>query len=76
MIVSECFKVTVIIEKLSPSWKNFKNYLKYKCKEMGVEDLIYPSLYNLIILVSFINIMYIDYLVYSSCCSYTNHSYK
>ena len=70
MILSESVKVTVIIEKLSSSWKNFKNYLKHKCKEMGVEDLIYPSLYNLIILVSFINIMYIDYLVYSSYCLY------
>jgi hypothetical protein len=29
-----------IIEKLSSYWKDFNNYLKYKCKEMGIEDLI------------------------------------
>ncbi|PHT42500.1 hypothetical protein CQW23_16525 [Capsicum baccatum] len=29
-----------IVEKLPPLWKEFKNYLKHKCKEMTVEDLI------------------------------------
>jgi hypothetical protein len=29
-----------IIKKLSPYWKNFKDYLKYKQKEMEVKDLI------------------------------------
>ncbi|CAL8993884.1 unnamed protein product, partial [Prunus brigantina] len=29
-----------VIEKLPPSWKDFKNYLKNKCKEMRLEDLI------------------------------------
>ncbi|PHT85937.1 hypothetical protein T459_08043 [Capsicum annuum] len=28
-----------IIEKLPPTWKDFKNYLKHKRKEMTVEDL-------------------------------------
>ena len=30
MIVSEAFQVVVIIEKLPPTWKDFKNYLKHK----------------------------------------------
>ncbi|GJX23327.1 hypothetical protein Tco_0227772 [Tanacetum coccineum] len=29
-----------IIEKLPPSWVEFKNYLKHKRKEMSVEDLV------------------------------------
>ena len=40
MSVSESFQVATIIEKLPPSWKDFKNYLKYKHKEMRLEDLI------------------------------------
>ena len=32
--------MATIIEKLSPSWKYFKNYFKHTRKEMGVEDLI------------------------------------
>jgi hypothetical protein len=32
--------MTTVIEKLTPSWKEFKNYLKHKRKEMRVEDLI------------------------------------
>ena len=31
---------TVIIEKMPSSWKDFKNYLKYKRKKMSIEDLI------------------------------------
>ena len=38
--VSESFQVATIIEKLPPSWKDFKNYLKHKRKEMRLEDLI------------------------------------
>ncbi|KAI3471415.1 hypothetical protein Pfo_030779 [Paulownia fortunei] len=38
--LSESFQVTAIIEKLPPLWKDFKNYLKHKWKEMGFEDLI------------------------------------
>ena len=36
----ESFQVVAIIEKLSPLWKEFKNYLKHKRKEMRLEDLI------------------------------------
>ena len=34
MTLSESFQVASIIEKLSPSWKDFKNYLKHKRKEI------------------------------------------
>ena len=40
MTISESFQVAAMIEKLPPSWKDFKNYLKHKRKEMGLEDLI------------------------------------
>ena len=40
MEISESFQVAAVIEKLPPSWKDFKNYLKHKRKEMGLEDLI------------------------------------
>ena len=40
LIVNDAFQVAAIIEKLPPLWKDFKNYLKHKCKEMTVEDLI------------------------------------
>ena len=40
MVLSESFQVAEIIEKLPPSWNEFKNYLKHKRKEMGLEDLI------------------------------------
>ncbi|GJU66239.1 hypothetical protein Tco_1252498 [Tanacetum coccineum] len=40
MILSETFQVAAIIEKLPPSWVEFKNYLKHKRKEMSVEDLV------------------------------------
>lgn len=40
IFLSESFQVTAIIEKLSSFWKNFKNYLKHKCNEMRIEDLI------------------------------------
>ncbi|PHT38031.1 hypothetical protein CQW23_21604 [Capsicum baccatum] len=33
-------KFFAIIEKLPPMWKDFKNHLKHKCKEMSFEDLI------------------------------------
>ena len=32
--------MAAIIEKLSPLWKEFKNYLKHKWKKMRLEDLI------------------------------------
>ncbi|GJV27831.1 hypothetical protein Tco_1384279 [Tanacetum coccineum] len=40
MTLSETFQVAAIIEKLPPSWVEFKNYLKHKRKEMTVEDLV------------------------------------
>ncbi|XP_073292427.1 uncharacterized protein [Primulina huaijiensis] len=40
MSLSESFQVAALIEKLPPLWKDFKNYLKYKRKEMGLEELI------------------------------------
>ncbi|KAL0336658.1 UNVERIFIED_CONTAM: hypothetical protein Sradi_4877700 [Sesamum radiatum] len=40
MKLSESFQVAAMIEKLPPLWKDFKNYLKHKRKEMGLEDLI------------------------------------
>ena len=40
MVLSEDFQVVTVIEKLPPGWKDFKNYLKHKQKEMSVEDLI------------------------------------
>ncbi|KAK4385744.1 hypothetical protein Sango_2698400 [Sesamum angolense] len=40
MKLRESFQVAAMIEKLPPQWKDFKNYLKHKWKEMGLEDLI------------------------------------
>ena len=40
LIVNDAFQVAAIIEKLPPLWKDFKNYMKHKRKEMTVEDLI------------------------------------
>ena len=40
MVLSESFQVAAIIEKLPPNWKDFKNYLKHKRKEMKLEELI------------------------------------
>ncbi|CAA0810925.1 Unknown protein, partial [Striga hermonthica] len=40
MSLSESFQVAAVIEKLPPGWKDFKNYLKHKRKEMSLEDLV------------------------------------
>ncbi|KAD7478287.1 hypothetical protein E3N88_01423 [Mikania micrantha] len=40
MTFSETFQVAIMIEKLPPSWVDFKDYLKRKRKEMTVEDLV------------------------------------
>ncbi|XP_075103692.1 uncharacterized protein LOC142178261 [Nicotiana tabacum] len=40
MIKNEEFQVATFIEKLPPMWKEFKNYLKHKRKEVKLEDLI------------------------------------
>ena len=42
MVVNEAFQVAAMIEKLPPSWNDFKNYLKHKRKEMKLEDLVIP----------------------------------
>ena len=40
MILTETFQVVIIVEKLPPAWRDFKNYLKYKRKELKLKDLI------------------------------------
>ncbi|XP_049394450.1 uncharacterized protein LOC125858663 [Solanum stenotomum] len=40
LVVNDTFQVDAIFEKLPQLWKDFKNYLKHKCKEMIVEDLM------------------------------------
>ena len=40
MSLSESFQVAALEEKLPPAWKDFKNYLKHKCKEMTMDELI------------------------------------
>ncbi|KAL0311575.1 UNVERIFIED_CONTAM: hypothetical protein Sangu_2452200 [Sesamum angustifolium] len=40
MKLSESFQVAAIIENLPPPWRDFKNYLKHKRKNMGLDDLI------------------------------------
>ncbi|KAK3036155.1 hypothetical protein RJ639_029892 [Escallonia herrerae] len=40
IVLGESFQVAVLIEKLPPTWKDFKNYLKHKRREMKLEDLI------------------------------------
>ncbi|XP_049391696.1 uncharacterized protein LOC125856191 [Solanum stenotomum] len=38
LIMNDAFQVVVIIEKLPPLWKDFRNHLKHKRKEITVED--------------------------------------
>ena len=40
IILNEPFQVGAIIENFPPSWRDFKNYLKHKRKEMKLEELI------------------------------------
>ncbi|CAL0320864.1 unnamed protein product [Lupinus luteus] len=40
MALDEQFQVAVIIDKLPPSWKDFKNLLRHKTKEISLESLI------------------------------------
>ncbi|XP_049399672.1 uncharacterized protein LOC125863679 [Solanum stenotomum] len=40
LIGNDVFQVAAIIEKLPPLWKDFKNNLKHKLKDMTVEDLM------------------------------------
>ncbi|XP_070055529.1 uncharacterized protein [Nicotiana tomentosiformis] len=41
MVINEAFQVAAFIEKLPQLWKDFKNYLTHKRKEMTLEDLIF-----------------------------------
>ncbi|GJY33693.1 putative polyprotein, partial [Tanacetum coccineum] len=40
MSLDEQFQVAVIIDKLPPSWKEFKNVLRHKTKEFSLETMI------------------------------------
>ncbi|XP_077253175.1 uncharacterized protein LOC143892437 [Tasmannia lanceolata] len=40
MIISEQFQVIAVIDKLPPSWKNFRNSLLHKSKELSMESLL------------------------------------
>ena len=40
MMLSETFQMAAIIEKLPPTWKDFKSYLMHKRKEMNIEKLV------------------------------------
>ena len=40
MILCKTFQVAGNIEKIPCAWKDFKNYLKHKRKDMSIEDLI------------------------------------
>ena len=39
-MLRETFQVAAIIEKLPPTWKDFKNYLKHNRKEMSIKNPI------------------------------------
>ena len=40
MNLPKTFQVATIVEKFPPAWRDFKNYLKHKRKELKLEDLI------------------------------------
>jgi len=40
MILPETFQDTTVVERLPPTWRDFKNYLKHKLKELKLKDLI------------------------------------
>ncbi|KAB2595294.1 hypothetical protein D8674_030744 [Pyrus ussuriensis x Pyrus communis] len=40
MVLNDQFQVAVIIDKLPPTWKNFKNSLRHKTKGFSLESLI------------------------------------
>ena len=40
MKIDEEFQAAAFIEKLPPSWKDYRNYLKHKSRDLSMEDLI------------------------------------
>ena len=40
MKIDEEFQAAAFIEKLPPSWKDYRNYLKHKRRDLSMEDLI------------------------------------
>ena len=40
MFLPETFEVATIVKKISPAWRDFKNYLKHKWKELKLKDFI------------------------------------
>ena len=40
MKIDEAFQAAALIEKLPPSWKDYRNYLKHKSRDLSMEDLI------------------------------------
>ena len=40
MVIDDAFQAATLIEKLSPSWKEYKNYWKHKKRDMSLEDLV------------------------------------
>ena len=40
MVIDDTFQAATLIEKLPPSWKEYRNYLKHKKCDMSLEDLI------------------------------------
>ena len=40
IFLPKTFQVAIIVEKLSLIWRDFKNYLKYKHKELKLKDII------------------------------------
>jgi len=40
MELTEKFQIDVIIDKLSPTWKDCKNVLRHKTKELSIKSLI------------------------------------
>jgi guanylate kinase len=40
MVIDDAFQAAVLIEKLPPSWKEYRNYLKHKKRDMSLEDLV------------------------------------
>jgi guanylate kinase len=37
MVIDDAFQAATLIEKLPPSWKEYRNYLKHKKRDMSLE---------------------------------------